>query len=416
MASPRPLTIVELAQLTQFKDETFPQTFIANANCVFDHDHNDIKTILNARDIGTLKQIRDALLIEIEKLFPRFPAMSALSRTETPDDIPVYIQDILLLGASFAKRSQAIHLSNIYAPAHFYQDELDLSQLDLTDMAVLVPVVQSLMQNVESNNRKIAKLSHDNELLRIENTTLKSQHANKIAIINATLGIEDQITPDSPKSDEPINEPVNAEPVAEHIEIPFASPRPDKPSPKIVAANIYNLPSTYNAAEIQKYVASKSTINLKQSDIRKLNLKDNKKTPYFEIAIPEEKLQVLLSIWSDEIIALPKETMDRLNRLKVNSETRSKFQKKPFRKPNPKPYRQSKQAFKPKWIPPPSERHFRDQFRYPDRDQYRSQFRDPYPYLSQFRDRDSVRNQPRDFYHDQYRGQFIDEYQNRYPY
>ena len=345
MASPRPLTIVELAQLTQFKDEIFPQTFIANATCVFDHDHNDIKTILNARDVGTLKLIRDALLIEIEKLFPNFPAMSALSRTETPDDIPVYIQDILLLGASFAKQSQAIHLASIYVPAQIYQDELDLSQLDLTDMAVLVPIVKRLMQNVESNNRKIAKISSENEQLKIENATLKMQHANKIAIINATLGIEDQITPDSPQTVEPANEPVNTEPVAEQIETPSAGPRPDTQSSKIVAAK-----------------------------------------------------------------------NDKVNKPKENPNTRGKFQKKPFRKPNQKPYKQNKPAYKRKWTPPPSEWYFWGQFRDQVRDQYSSQFRDREQYFNQFRDRDSFQNQYRDYYRDQYRGQFIDEYQNRYPY
>ena len=101
MAAPV-LPITELAQLAQVKDDFFPASFVTNAKCIFDHDHNDIKKILNDKDLVTLKNIRNALLTGVEQLFPSFPAKLALPRTIS--DKGIFIQDILLLGASIAKK------------------------------------------------------------------------------------------------------------------------------------------------------------------------------------------------------------------------------------------------------------------------------------------------------------------------
>ena len=161
MAAPV-LPITELAQLAQVKDDFFPASFVTNAKCIFDHDHKDIKTILNDKDLVTLKNIRNALLNGVEQLFPSFPAKSGLPRMNSDESI--FIQDILLLGASIAKKSPTEHLDRIYVSIQEQQDALDLSGLDLSDGSVMITVVTGLLQTVESIKRKLNEQINDNEL------------------------------------------------------------------------------------------------------------------------------------------------------------------------------------------------------------------------------------------------------------
>ena len=154
------ITITELAQITQVKEEFLPMAFTANVKCIFDHDHKDIKTTLMGHNVATLKVIRDTLLAQIEQKFPQFPAKNSLSRTDS--DKCAYIQDILLLGASVAKNAPVEHLEHVYVTIPEYQASLDFSGMDLTNMPA---VIKELMRIVEDHDRKLSKITNDYELL-----------------------------------------------------------------------------------------------------------------------------------------------------------------------------------------------------------------------------------------------------------
>ena len=170
MAMPS-ITITELAQVTQVKDEFLPTAFIANAKCIFDHDHKDIETILMGLNLATLNVIRDNLLMQIEQMFPKFPAKNGLSRSNS--DKCSYVQDILLLGASVAKNAPAEHLEHVYVKVVEYQESVDFTKIDINNVPA---VIKDLIRIVEDHNHKLSKLTNDYELLRNNNEVLRNEN------------------------------------------------------------------------------------------------------------------------------------------------------------------------------------------------------------------------------------------------
>ena len=308
MAAPV-LPITELAQLAQVKDDFFPASFVTNAKCIFDHDHNDIKKILNDKDLVTLKNIRNALLTGVEQLFPSFPAKLGLPRMNS--DKSIFIQDILLLGASIAKQSPTEHLYRIYVSTQEQQDALDISGLDLSDGSVMITVVTGLLQTVESIKRKLNEQINDNELQRNNNELLRNENivlTNRVAILESRLELEGQIKPiadtETAQTNKTTPSLVVIDPVAaNNLDTPTVEARPVKAAVKTAYAFVGNIEGSCTANDIQKTIAKKTTINLKISDIQLLNTRGDNVA--FKIRVPKDKLQVLTSksIWGEGIKA-----------------------------------------------------------------------------------------------------------------
>merc|ERR1711942_312001 len=130
---------------------------------------------------------------------------------------------------------------------------MGLSDLDLNEPQVLITVVKNLMKDVALNKRKFLEITNDCELLKVENANLRTENANQIAIINATLGIETsvpQITQDSMQvpSQQTTQDPIQSEPIRDLIQsepnpqqqITHPEPKPGNPETKTAYAFIGN--------------------------------------------------------------------------------------------------------------------------------------------------------------------------------
>ena len=271
-------------------EDSFKDTYIYNLDCIGNYQTNTISSILDRRLIKTLRLLRLELAGLLTAKFPDYQQiLNCVSKKE-------HIDQIISLTKGLARNEPNEDLNTVYRVQREPLVPGDLSVLDTDTLKLLL---------TEQRNENI--------FLRDRLALVESRQADyedlKERLVSCEAHLELSVEQTQPNESTDQTSPVTDSIVDNSILPPTSNEslpsevRHPKPEPKTTQVYIGNVETSFTPENLMDYINTVKKVDVKLTDIQVLPLKGNGTGKAFNVKVPLEKLNQVISNWPEKIKA-----------------------------------------------------------------------------------------------------------------